>query len=357
MITTFKNFKLVKEGYHDVAMDKIKYTDSSIKLRFELFSMSKPNDDIIGTIRTVPENYYVASVHNDLKLTFDGIEGMTKDIDQVMVEAWYNDNIENITHIVNNHFNKLKNVVAENSIEEKYYKLDSIKSWIDKTNLMIYPDLNNQPDLTKGYNLHTVEDSWFEKLNDIDFGTIDNLLNSANLNESHAYTCSVCGERAEHEEIEENPNLRCGNCGNSDWMIEEAVLRSNLYPGMKVKIADLSGIDSNKIVTITDRRNIKVDGRGVPQNVEGAYKQVDWNKEAAFEYEDGTYGLMFLNRLDIVNENNNIIAADSDKTDRIDFEYNTNYFFMTQNHNQQMLLSKTQAQELINNLQIFINQK
>ena len=143
MITTLKNFKLVKEGYHDVEMDKIKYTDSSIKLRFELFSMTTLEDDIVGTIRTVPQNYYVASVHQDLKLTFDKIEGMTKDIDQAMVEAWYNDNIENVTHIVTQHFNKLKNVVTESSTEEKYYKLDSIFSWIDKDTLMVYPNFQS----------------------------------------------------------------------------------------------------------------------------------------------------------------------------------------------------------------------
>jgi ribosomal protein S27AE len=38
--------------------------------------------------------------------------------------------------------------------------------------------------------------------------------------ESHAYQCATCGERAEHEEIEDNPNLKCGNCGDSDWETE-----------------------------------------------------------------------------------------------------------------------------------------
>jgi DNA-directed RNA polymerase subunit RPC12/RpoP len=40
------------------------------------------------------------------------------------------------------------------------------------------------------------------------------------INESLAYICSVCGERAEHEEIEKNPKLRCSNCGHREWDIE-----------------------------------------------------------------------------------------------------------------------------------------
>ena len=40
------------------------------------------------------------------------------------------------------------------------------------------------------------------------------------INESLAYMCGVCGERAEHEEIEENPNMKCSNCGHSEWEIE-----------------------------------------------------------------------------------------------------------------------------------------
>ena len=38
--------------------------------------------------------------------------------------------------------------------------------------------------------------------------------------ESHAYQCVTCGERAKHEEIKDNPNMVCGNCGNSDWVTE-----------------------------------------------------------------------------------------------------------------------------------------
>jgi len=40
--------------------------------------------------------------------------------------------------------------------------------------------------------------------------------------ESMAYYCRTCGDRAEHEEIEENPNKKCGNCGDSDWADENS---------------------------------------------------------------------------------------------------------------------------------------
>lgn len=73
-------------------------------------------------------------------------------------------------------------------------------------------------------------------------------------------------------------------------------------PGDKAKISDLSGIDSGKIVTIIHRSNIKTDGRGTPTNVQGAYQPVDWNEEEAFQYEDGSFGTMFKNRLTKVKE-------------------------------------------------------
>lgn len=41
------------------------------------------------------------------------------------------------------------------------------------------------------------------------------------LNERNAYECDVCGERAEPEEIEENPRMRCSNCGSvGQWVPE-----------------------------------------------------------------------------------------------------------------------------------------
>lgn len=67
--------------------------------------------------------------------------------------------------------------------------------------------------------------------------------------------------------------------------------------GKKFKISDGSGLDSNKIVTVVDPKNVKTDGTGVPTNVSGAYKPIDWKKEVAIQYEDGSIGTMFKSRL------------------------------------------------------------
>ena len=67
--------------------------------------------------------------------------------------------------------------------------------------------------------------------------------------------------------------------------------------GRKVRISAGSGVDSDKIVTIVNKSNIKTDGKGVPTNVRGAYKPVDWSKEDAIQYDDGSFGTMFKNRL------------------------------------------------------------
>ncbi len=73
--------------------------------------------------------------------------------------------------------------------------------------------------------------------------------------------------------------------------------QNHFYPGELVQISEGSGIDSGKIVTIVNGENIQTDGRGIPTNVDGAYQPVDWSKEVAIQYEDGSFGLMFTNRL------------------------------------------------------------
>ncbi len=44
---------------------------------------------IRGTIRTVPENYYVADVRDDGTLSFAGLEAMTRNINANAVRAWW----------------------------------------------------------------------------------------------------------------------------------------------------------------------------------------------------------------------------------------------------------------------------
>ncbi len=80
---------------------------------------------------------------------------------------------------------------------------------------------------------------------------------------------------------------------------KKAQFGNEFYPGDKVRISEGSGIDSGKIVIIVSRDNIQTDGRGIPTNVEGEYKPIDWNQQEAFQYEDGTYGTMYKNRLEM----------------------------------------------------------
>lgn len=51
-------------------------------------------DDVSGTVRTVPENYYVATVTSQKTLVFDGLEANTKDIDKKSVEKWFKSQIK-----------------------------------------------------------------------------------------------------------------------------------------------------------------------------------------------------------------------------------------------------------------------
>jgi hypothetical protein len=72
---------------------------------------------------------------------------------------------------------------------------------------------------------------------------------------------------------------------------------NNLQVGQKAKISGGIGVDSDKVVTIVDKSNIVTTGFGTPSNVKGAYKPVDWNREVAIQYNDGSFGIMFKNRL------------------------------------------------------------
>jgi hypothetical protein len=52
---------------------------------------SEPSSyDSFGTIRTNPENYYVATIGNDGLLTFEGIEAQTREFPHDKVRDWFN---------------------------------------------------------------------------------------------------------------------------------------------------------------------------------------------------------------------------------------------------------------------------
>jgi len=57
--------------------------------------------------------------------------------------------------------------------------------------------------------------------------------------------------------------------------------------GSRVRIAHNSGVDSNKTGVVVDQREVKTDGRGIPTNIQGAYKPVDWTIETAVRLDDG----------------------------------------------------------------------
>ena len=66
--------------------------------------------------------------------------------------------------------------------------------------------------------------------------------------------------------------------------------------GNRVKIAGGSGIDSDKQGVIIDPKQVPIKGNGVP-NIPGHYKPVDWSKQFAIKYDDGSINTMFKNRV------------------------------------------------------------
>jgi hypothetical protein len=66
-----------------------------------------------------------------------------------------------------------------------------------------------------------------------------------------------------------------------------------LRPGDRVTLSGSSGIDSYKSGVLVTRWEVKTDGRGIPINVEGAYKPVDWKKEVAVRLDNGKLITMF----------------------------------------------------------------
>jgi len=53
----------------------------------------EPDIEIFGTIRTNPENYYVATILNSGYLKFKGIEAMTRDFPQDKITKWFNNTL------------------------------------------------------------------------------------------------------------------------------------------------------------------------------------------------------------------------------------------------------------------------
>jgi len=71
-----------------------------------------------------------------------------------------------------------------------------------------------------------------------------------------------------------------------------------VLPGMKVRIAEGSGIDSGKIVRVAFPSEVPIrrDGTGIP-DLTGHYQRVDFRQQAAIRFDDGRLDTMWLNRL------------------------------------------------------------
>lgn len=63
-------------------------------MQFRIEKLTYPDPTMIGTIRTVPENYYVATIKPDYNLEFQGLEAMTRNIDQNMVRQWFQSQVQ-----------------------------------------------------------------------------------------------------------------------------------------------------------------------------------------------------------------------------------------------------------------------
>lgn len=80
------------EGDHGYAVHPV-CPSRKFKYRFERWAYplsSKRGQNEIGTIRTTPENYFVADVFQDGSIKFDPtMEAMTQHIDQQSVKTWW----------------------------------------------------------------------------------------------------------------------------------------------------------------------------------------------------------------------------------------------------------------------------
>jgi hypothetical protein len=78
--------------------------------------------------------------------------------------------------------------------------------------------------------------------------------------------------------------------------------------GSRVRISDLSGIYSGREATVIEHSQIPMKQTGgglIPDVGKGHYFPVDWRKEAAIQFDDGTKHTMFYERLTVVKGTSN----------------------------------------------------
>lgn len=87
--TDKKEDKKVNEAvkHEDTVLGKV----GKFNLIYQRWSDSDKGNGIDGTIRTDPENYYVATIDKKGEISFSGIEAMTRDINKAEVEKLYDE--------------------------------------------------------------------------------------------------------------------------------------------------------------------------------------------------------------------------------------------------------------------------
>jgi hypothetical protein len=101
------------------------------KLRIEYWNAIY--DRALGTIRTVPENYYVASILSSGKLEFKPIESMTENINKNEIKNWYE---KNKNSDIENEINNLERGQIRSKIKNKNNmknELDYVANNFEKT--------------------------------------------------------------------------------------------------------------------------------------------------------------------------------------------------------------------------------
>jgi hypothetical protein len=112
----------------------------------------------------------------------------------------------------------------------------------------------------------------------------------------HEATCEACLQPFKKIRAEEDA-IRQGTFIQS---LAHKTRKNRKFPvgvGDRVSVSGGSGLDSGKSGTIVRHTEVKTDGRGVPINVAGAYKPVNWRKECAVRLDDGSLITMHRDRL------------------------------------------------------------
>lgn len=80
-------------------------------------------------------------------------------------------------------------------------------------------------------------------------------------------------------------------------------MKRGIKIGSRVRISDGSGIYSGREATVIEHSQIPMKQTGgglIPDVGKGHYFPVDWRKEVAIQFDDGTKDTMFYDRLNVV---------------------------------------------------------